>query len=64
MYCSWRCKYEQHKKDKGWRTIRRVRRRNCLFSGVGMFSNWEIRRGQRTEDINRIMLAMMKTASR
>lgn len=29
-----------------------------------MFSNWEIRRGPRTEDINRIMLAMMKTASR
>lgn len=30
-----------------------------------MFSHWEIRRGQRTEDINRIILTMMmKTASR
>lgn len=29
-----------------------------------MFSHWEIWRGQRTGDINRIMLAMMKTASR
>ena len=33
--------------------------------GVGKFSHWEIKRGRSTEDINRIMLAMMmNTASR
>ncbi|AOQ01281.1 MULTISPECIES: hypothetical protein [Enterobacter] len=33
--------------------------------GVGKFSRWEIKRGRSTEDINRIMLAMMmNTAAR
>lgn len=33
--------------------------------GIGKFSHWEIKRGRSTEDINRIMLAMMmNTASR
>lgn len=33
--------------------------------GIGKFSRWEIKRGRSTEDVNRIMLAMMmNTASR
>jgi hypothetical protein len=33
--------------------------------GVGKFSHWEIKRGRDTDEINRIMLAMMmNTASR